>query len=212
MKRSRLFVCILAAGMLCVSTQALANVFASNIRITQQGSSGPFDGKFTDGTGLSLRFVLSDHADSVQAVIKNGAVVVRNITVKALSIGDTSIVWDGKNNSGAYVTSGTYALSLTAFDKGYSTYTEVSYPDASGLSMRGMSLITNPAIKSFGFIFDIDNGGVQGAVGPCRFSADGKPWGNKKDSASISYTSTGITLGPNEARWGVQSDADGLCM
>ena len=209
MKNSRLIFLLLVAGMLCVSTQALANVFASNIRITQQGGTGPFDCRFSDGTGIALRFVLSDRADSVVAVIKLGSTVVRNITATALLSGDNSIVWDGKDNDGLYVVTGAYTLSLTTYDKGYATYTEISYPDAAGLSQRGMTTVNNPALKSFGFIFDVDNGGIQGAVGACRFSADGKPWGDANGVAKISYTSSGITLGPGEARWGTQADDDG---
>ena len=209
MKNSRLFFLLLVAGMLCISTQALANVFASNVRVTQQGAAGPFDGRFSDGTGLSLRFVLSDHADSVLAVIKLGSTVVRNIKATNLPIGDTSIVWDGKDNAGLYVVSGAYTLSLITYDQGHASYTELSYPDATGLSQRGMTTVNNPALKSFGFIFDIDNGGIQGAVGSCRFAANAEAWGNVKDSAKLSYTSTGITLGSGEARWGAQADDDG---
>lgn len=209
MKYSRLLFLLLIAGMLCISSQVLANVFASNVRVTQQGTNAPFDGRWTDGTGLSLRFVLSDHADSVVAVIKLGATVVRNITAKNIPIGDTSIVWDGKDNAGAFVSGGAYALSLTTYDKGYSSYTQIAYPDAAVLSQRGMTTVNNPALKSFGFIYYIDNGGYQGVTGTGRFSADAKPWGNVKDSAKINYTSTGITLGSGEARWGTQSDADG---
>jgi flagellar hook assembly protein FlgD len=208
MKNSRLFFLLLVAGMLCVSTQALANVFASNVRVTQQGTAGTFDGRWTDGTGVSLRFTLSDHADSVVAVIKQGATVVRTIKATDLPNVDTSIVWDGKNNAGTYVTTGSYTLSLTTYDKGYSTYTALlSDVSAAGLSQRGGTTINNPALKSFGSIFYVDNGGFQGVTGPARLAANLDPWGDAKGVAKMSYT--GATLGSNDAKWGVQSDEDG---
>ena len=208
MKNSRLIFLLLIAGMLCVSTQALANVFASNVRVTQQGGTGPFDCRFTDGTGVSIRFVLSDHADSVVVVIKQGATVVRNLTAKSLLLGDNAINWDGKDNAGVYVTTGSYALSLTTYDKGYNTYTTLLADiSAAGLSQRGATTINNPALKSFGSVLYVDNGGFQSVTGPARLAADLEAWGDAKGVAKMSYT--GATLGSNDAKWGVQSDEDG---
>jgi hypothetical protein len=193
--------------VLLATSQALANVYASNIRVTQQGTQGVFDGKFSDGTGVSIRFVLSDHADSVIVTIKNGSVVVRTLKATKLALGDTSIVWDGKNTAGTYVGSATYTLSLTAYDQGYFSFTELVWVDAVGLSTRGMTTVNNPAVKSFGFAFGIDNGGFLGTTGIGKFSGDGEPWGDSKGVAKL--TNTGIALGTNEARWGPSADADG---
>lgn len=209
MKHLRILSILLLMSVMFTSPQLYANVFAHNIRVTQQGNTGPFDGIFTDGTGLEIRFVLSDHADSVVAVIKDGATVVRTFTTTNLSIGDTSVVWDGKDDNGAFVAAGThsYSVYLTTYDKGYASYTEISYPDAAGLSMRGMTTVTNPALKNFGYIFDVDNGGFLGTTGIGRFTADGMPWGDSKGVNKL--TNTGITLGPGEARWASQADKDG---
>ena len=208
MKNSRLFFLLLVAGMLCVSTQALANVFASKVRVTQQGGTGPFDCRFTDGTGIAIRFVLSDHADSVVVVINQGATVVRNMTAKSLLLGDNAINWDGKDNAGAYVTTGAYTLALTTYDKGYSTYTTLLADiAAAGISQRGATTINNPALKSFGSVIYVDNGGYLGVTGPAGLAADLEPWGDAKGVAKLTYT--GGTMGSNDVKWGVQSDEDG---
>jgi hypothetical protein len=207
MKYIRLLYASLLMTFLCTSSQLMANVFASNIRVTQQGEQGAFDNRFFDGTGVSIRFVLSDHADSVVALIKQGATVIRTFSTPNLSIGDTDVVWDGKDNNGVYVGSATYSVALTTYDKGYATYTEVSYPDAAGLSMRGMTTVNNPLLKNFGFVFDVDNGGFQGTTGVGRFTSDGMPWGNVKGTNQL--TTTGLALGGSEARWASQADKDG---
>jgi DNA/RNA endonuclease YhcR with UshA esterase domain len=209
MKSFRLLYALLLMAFMCTSSNLMANVFASNIRITQQGTQGPFDGRFSDGTGVAIRFVLSDHADSVVAVIKDGATVIRTFTTTDLSIGDTSVVWDGKDDNGVFVSPGAYnySISLATYDKGYATYTPISQPDGTGLSQRGMTTINNPSLKSFGFVFTVDNG-FQSIAGPARWAANLEPWGDVKDQAKMSFT--GLTaMGSNDIRWGVQSDEDG---
>ena len=85
--------------LLVTSGKVYANVFASNIRATQEGSNGGFDGNFSDGTGLAIRFVLSDHADSVVILIKEGATTIRTLKATDLAMGDDAIVWDGKDEN-----------------------------------------------------------------------------------------------------------------
>ena len=112
--------------LLAPAQQASANVFAHNIRITQPATDAPFDAKFTDGTGAGIRFVLSDHADSVVVNISLGMTPVRTLRGTNFLAGDTVLVWDGKNDGGVAVGTGDYTLMVTAFDKGYSKYTEES--------------------------------------------------------------------------------------
>jgi flagellar hook assembly protein FlgD/DNA/RNA endonuclease YhcR with UshA esterase domain len=207
MMRNLLTSCfIVMVAMLLVSSNAQADVFAMNIRVTNEGSTLPFDGRFTDGTGAAVRFTLSDRADSVVVNIRLSATLVRTISLPNFNIGDTLVVWDGKNDAGAFVSTGNYNFSVTTYNNGYGTYTEISYPDAAGLSQRGMTTVNNPALKNFGFIFDTDNSATT-AVGIGRYTADGKPWGNAKGTGTL--TSTGIALGASEARWGAQADKDG---
>lgn len=190
-----------------VAQYALADTFPSYVRVTQDNSTGIFDGRFNDGTGAAIRFILSDHADSVIVRIKSGQTVVRTLKGVNFSAGDTSVVWNGKTDAGADVANGTFSVQITAYDKGYSNYTEISYPDAAGLSTRGVTAITNPALKNFGMIFAVDNGGFLGAVGATRFTADGKPWGNSKGVPKLN--NTGLTLGPSDVRYSPEADNDG---
>ena len=52
-------------------------------------SDAPFDAKFTDGTGAGIRFVLSDHADSVVVKISLGMTPVRTLRGTNFLAGDT---------------------------------------------------------------------------------------------------------------------------
>ena len=184
--------------------QASANVFAHNIRITQPASDAPFDAKFTDGTGAGIRFVLSDHADSVVVNISLGMTPVRTLRGTNFSSGDTVLVWDGKNDGGVAVGTGDYTVMVTAFDKGYSKYTEIFY-DQPAIFTRGVTTIQNPELKNFGFIYAADNGGY--ATGVARHSADGRQWGNSKGVAKLN--NTGAVVGPANLRYSSESDEAG---
>jgi flagellar hook assembly protein FlgD len=191
-----------------VAQYALADTFPSFVRVTQENSTSLFDGKFNDGTGAAIRFILSDHADSVLVRIKSGQTVLRTIKGVNFAMGDTSVIWNGKTDAGATVRDGSYSIQITTYDKGHSAYTELAYPDASGLSTRGVSVVTNPALKNFGMVYGADNGGIQGGtVGITRFTADVNPWGNSKGVAKLS--NTGATVGPSELRHSPHADKDG---
>lgn len=208
MKYLRILFSVLLVSLLCAPTELYANVFAHNVRVTQQGGSGPFDGRFSDGTGIAIRFVLSDHADSVVAVIKDGGATVRTFTTVNLTRGDTAVIWDGKDNSGMYVTAGNYSytVELTTYDKGYATYTTV-YDEDHGIFTRGVTAITNPNLKNFGFIYTADNGGYNGkGTGVMRHAADGTEWGDVKGAAKVN--TTGSVIG-NLLRYSSEADEEG---
>ncbi len=208
MKKFSTVTVIALAVLLCLSAErALAVVFASNVRVTQPSSEAPFDLRFNDGTGAVIRFSLSDHADSVLVRIKSGVTVLRTIKATNVSLSDTLVLWDGKTTAGTNIPNGTYLIQIATYDQGHGTYTETFYNPAAGLSTRGVTAVTNPLLKNFGFIFAVDNGGYLGAVGAARFAGNTEAWGNVKDSAKL--TTTGITLGPGEARHSPHADQDG---
>ncbi|MCU0411306.1 MAG: hypothetical protein MUF82_02070 [Bacteroidetes bacterium] len=156
--RNLLTVCLVVlVTLLLAPSQAYADVFAMNLRVTNEGSNALFDGRFTDGTGAAIRFTLSDRADSIAVQIRLGATLVRTIYALNYAIGDTLVIWDGKDDSNALVAPGDYTFSVMAYNSGYGAYTEIAYPDAGGLSTRGVTTVNNPSLKNFGFIFDADN-------------------------------------------------------
>ena len=152
MTRVRTLFFLLLAGLLCLSTidQARADVYPSFVRITQEGSSDPFDGDFTDLTGAAIRFYLNDAADSVAIEIApaGGGPAVKRVVGYNLSAGDNAIIWDGSQNDGSPAPADSYALNLTAYSAGYSVYTQY-FLDTPSIFTRGVGSVNNPAPVSF---------------------------------------------------------------
>jgi flagellar hook assembly protein FlgD len=204
-----LLLCVLVLAIVAMGTQhTMANVFASNIRITQPNSTLPFDAKVNDGSGVGIRFTLSDHADSVIVSINRGATYINSAKGINFNNGDTIIVWNGRDFSNNLVTTGDYTITVTAFDKGYNKYTEIFWNDTYGIFTRGVTAITDENLKNFGFIYSADNGGYGGAgTGVVRHSGDGRPWGNAQGIAKI--TNTGAVVGPANLRYSSEATDDG---
>ncbi|MCK5572824.1 MAG: hypothetical protein KAJ12_08680, partial [Bacteroidetes bacterium] len=195
---------VFAVSAFFIAEPASANVFPSNVRVTQEGSDDSFDGKFTDGTGAAIRFVLSDHADSVVVVLKDNGTIIRTLRGLDMSMGDTSVVWDGKDDLGGDVGNGDYSIQITTYDAGHSAYTELFWDDPA-IFTRGVTSVRNPAMMNFGFMFAAGNGGY--VTGVARHSADGVQWGDVKGDAKL--TNTGATVGPSNLRYSSESDVDG---
>ncbi len=207
MKIVRLFSVFFVAAitLLCVK-DIRADVFAHNIRITQPNSSALFDGKFNDGTGAAIRFVLSDKADTVTIAISSGSTIVKKIIGLNYVAGDTVVVWDGTTTSGSTVTSGVFNVTVTAANSGYSQYTLI-FDANPPISTRGVTTIKNPALKNFGFIYAASSGDEY-ATGVARHSADGTMWGDVKGAAKL--TTTGLALGGANARYSSEADNEGF--
>jgi flagellar hook assembly protein FlgD/DNA/RNA endonuclease YhcR with UshA esterase domain len=202
---STLCLTVLVLALLCgTAQQAAADVFAHNVRVTQPTSNDPFDAKFNDGTGAAIRFVLSDHADSVLVMISNTGGTIRTLKATNLPSGDTLVVWDGNNFMGVPVPSGDYSIRIAAYDKGYNAYTEIFY-EQPAIFTRGVTAIRNDRFKNFGFIYSADNGGY--ATGVARHSADGRLWGNSKGVAKLD--NTGAVVGPANLRYSSEADDEG---
>ncbi len=202
--RKFFFLLTLAVMIFFVPREADAKVFVHNIRVTQPDSNLPFDGKFDDGSGAAIRFTLADRADSIFILIYNGATLVRTVSDTGYSNRDTLLVWDGKNNLGAYVPSGNYTFEVKTWNAGYSVYKTLHYSQPA-IYTRGVTTIKNKALKNFGFIYTADNGGY--ATGVARHAANGEMWGNAQGTALL--TTTGVPVGPQDVRFSSEADDEG---
>ena len=194
--------------MLVATGTVYANTFASHIRATQEGSNGGFDGSFTDGTGLAIRFDLSDHADSVIILIKEGATTVRTLKATDLPLGDAAVVWDGKDENGVDATLGdhSYSVWVSTYDQGHSSFTVLSDVDHN-IYTRGVTSITNPNLKNFGFIYTADGGGYNGnGMAVMRHTADGAEWGDVMGNAHLTTTGEPIS---GTLRYSSEADSEG---
>lgn len=202
-----IFSSIVAVTFLCtllIQSEAYANVFAHNIRVTQPGSNAPFDGRFDDGSGAAIRFTLVDRADSLWINIYSGATLVRTITETGYTSRDTFVVWNGNNNSGNPVASGNYTFEVKTWNSGNGAYTSLHYSQPA-IFTRGVTTIKNKNLKNFGFIYSASNGGY--VTGVARHAANGEQWGDVQGNALV--TTTGTPVGPSDLRFSSEADDDG---
>ena len=174
-----LFAIALAAMLtLCIADRAYADVYASNVRITQDFSLAAFDGNFADGTGAAIRFTLNDNADSVVMAITPaaGGAAIKTLRGTGLSRGDNSITWDGSQNGGSAAPAGPYRVEITAYSKGYASWTQIFDSGGIGIFTRGVDVNRDPTSRDFGFAYAGNSGGSLG-FGILRTAADGSPAG-----------------------------------
>ena len=193
------------AALLAPAQQAAANVFAHNIRVTQPTSTDPFDAKFNDGTGAAIRFVLSDHADSVLVMINSGAITIRTLRGINFPSGDTLRRVGRQQFRWHPVSPPATIRSWSRRSTRGTTPTPRSSTTQPSIFTRGVTAIRNTALKNFGFIYAADNGGY--ATGIARHSADGRLWGNSKGVAKLN--NTGAVVGPANLRYSSEADEEG---
>ncbi|MBL1214167.1 MAG: T9SS type A sorting domain-containing protein [Ignavibacteriae bacterium] len=202
------FLALLLLFSIFSASNVLANVFAHNVRITQEDSELPFDGKFTDGTGAAIRFTLSDAADTVVVSIYNDAMaVVRTITATAFTVGDNLIIWDGNDDASAVVPDGDYTVSIYTAHQGYAAYTDIVNYEV-GIFTRGVTTVKTQDVKNFGFTYSASGGGY--ASGITRHSNDMTEWGDMMGAAALSYTTTEpAVVGSDNLRYSSEADDEG---
>ena len=172
------FLLAIVAVLFCSPDRGYADVYASNVRITQDFSTAAFDGTFADGTGAAIRFTLNDNADSVWVAITPaaGGAAIKNIRKVGLTRGDNYVAWNGSKNDSSAAPAGAYRVSITAYSKGYASWTQ--FFDSGGISIftRGVDSNRDTTSKDFGFMYAGNSGGPLG-FGILRLAADGSPAG-----------------------------------
>ncbi len=140
-------------------TQSINNTMAATLigkKVKADTSSVNFDGT----TQPTIGFNLANTAADVQIKIldANGD-TVRTIDAGARPSGDTSLTWDGKDDSGSAVSAGSYTFSVSATDAQGNAVT--STPFVLGLvegvkyTSSGASLLVNGAEINFSDVQEI---------------------------------------------------------
>jgi|GEM_PF-1704706 len=204
--RTKLLLVLVAVLSLSIVERSEAKVYASHVRFTQDGSTAPFDGSFADRSGMAIRFILNHTADSVviNVVPAGGGPAVKTLRKSAVPAGDNSMIWNGSNNSNTPAPTGAYKVQITAYHRGFASYSEYHLSTPS-IFTRGVGSVNNPALRWFGFIYTASNGGYVTGIG--RHASSGRQWGNVPDSAFL--TSTGVPVGPSDLRYATTVDQDG---
>ncbi len=208
---SKLLQFFLILLLLCFSSNTFfANVFPHNIRITQPDSEFIFDGNFNDGSLAAIRFTLSDNADNITVNILNeNSEIVRSIQATNFSMGDTLVIWDGKDDLAADVPGGNYNVSIKTSSAGYTEYTVLANIEV-GIFTRGVTSMKSTEVKNFGFVYSASGGGY--AAGVTRHTNDLAQWGDTKGDATLTVTYDGDigTVGSDNLRYSSEAHSDGF--
>ena len=206
--RTLFLLALVAALALGVTGQSYAKVYASYVRVTQEGSALPFDGSFADRSGATIRYLLNHAADSVviNVVPSGGGASLKRLWAGVSLAGDNSINWDGSQDNGTPTPVGAYKLEITAYHGGFATYTQY-HLSTPAISTRGVSSVNNPALRYFGFIYTASTAGLNYPSGAVRHAPYGPQYGIAPDSGAL--PTTGLVLGTTERRYATTVDQDG---
>lgn len=192
------FVSVVVAMVFVLSGMVYADVFASRIKITNPNGS-PFDGKFTDGTGLKVSYILNDTATSVELKVYNAATnaVTASVVSSPQKRGMNSISWDGNGSAGGQK----YYVKLQATQKPHSdaNYTATYFQITSdipplitrGIYTRGLDINNNMDSRGFGYWYSSSsdpgiNSGYK--LGTLRYNPDGSFAGSDSNHPILKQT------------------------
>ena len=135
-------------NLLAAQNNSLAVNSASFIggNVKANGSAVNFDGS----TSAELQFNHSVPTTSGTVTITNSAgKVVRTATVGALSSGDSSMVWDGRDNSGALLPAGAYNFTVKGISASGTAVSAATYTTG---RVDGVSFANNTPTLSIGAV------------------------------------------------------------
>lgn len=196
---------LLVVVFCCCSGLLHADVFASRIRISNPDGS-PFDGKFNDGSGLKVSFVLNDTATAVELKFYQTGTnaVVASVLGGALGAGEHSMIWTGAGSSSG----AKYYVKIEATQKPrsadshswfYFNQTADHAPLISrGIYTRGVDINNNMDTRGFGYWYasNADPGVNDGyRLGTLRYNADGSFAGTGTDGHPILVKTLGTANG-----------------
>lgn len=171
MRKSILFFIVLIILSLLMTHNIYANVYSSQLKVSNPDGS-PFDGSFTDSTGVQLYFILNDSTSSVIIKIKDASdgSVIAEIDAGALARGSHTIIWDGSGSASGKV----YIYEVTARQNNYSNTEWIIFFDsgAADIYSRGLDVVTNMSNPLFGLMYAPNKGGPLG-TGITIYNPDG---------------------------------------
>ncbi|MBI3110022.1 MAG: T9SS type A sorting domain-containing protein [Ignavibacteriales bacterium] len=182
----KFFLCSCILVLLALPRTLQADVFGSGIRFTNPDGSS-FDGSVTDGTGLTIHFILNDTASSVIVRIHNASNnnVLHTINLTNVPQGPNSTTWDGTGGA-----TGTYYVSIEAgrTPRSSTSYSLIRFINTADLGQaifsRGVDLVRNQNNPNFGFVYASNTGGDL-KTGFTRYTAAGDPAGTDPGNPTL---------------------------
>jgi flagellar basal-body rod modification protein FlgD len=114
--------------------------------VTADGNSISFDGS----DAVTLKYNLSGASSTSTVTISDSSGnTVKTATIDAQSAGNNTYTWDGKNNSGTVVASGTYNFAISSTSSSGSSVTATTYTSG---DVTGVSLVSGSPVLSIGSV------------------------------------------------------------
>ncbi|WP_040550083.1 hypothetical protein [Pedosphaera parvula] len=174
------------AGLLILSPEARANVYATNIKL----NNGTTNIVAASGASVNISYILNEPATAGTTVqVLSGTSVVRTFTIASGNAGTlkgvNNISWDGKDNTSQNAPGGTFSVSITPAAIGYTNWTQISSDTNAGNYVNtptGIAVDKNPTSPYYGRVF-VGNSqtGPNAATNPGdvvgiqKLNADGSP-------------------------------------
>ncbi|GEM_PF-1290853 len=144
-----------------LSLNLYANIFASGITVTYNGSFP-----------ATIGYFLNEKASSVQVIIREwpSLTVKKTFTLGATLLGPNEVQWDGTFDGGGSATTGTYVIEINASDAvGHTRWQQISYktgPDSWFWSPAGVATNSRDYSPYFGMIYVAERtGGTSSSSG-----------------------------------------------
>jgi flagellar hook assembly protein FlgD len=218
MKKALTVVAVLFS--LCIGV-SYADVFASGYKVTNPDGT-PFDGKFTDGTGVKVWYYLNDTATAVVVRVinaSNGSTAATiNAGAQGVSSNPNSVEWDGATavNGGKYYFS-VETTGPVGSETGYSITKFVATSlTGKNIYTRGVDANIYMNTRGFGNIYAVNSDNSSNdrlRTGVLRFNADasynGTEAGNPMLMSSLGTTNGGTMDWSGLAPWYSTVCADG---
>ncbi len=197
MKKNIFFLLLVFIISVSITIDIKANVYAAQLKISNPDGS-PFDGSFTDGTGIQLSFILNDSASTVIIRIKDASdnSTLTEINAGALGRGYHSVRWDGNGTSNGKV----YLYEVATTQNNYSNSVWTMFYDSgpADIFSRGLDVVTDMSNPLFGLMYAPNKGGPLG-TGITIYNPDGSHYDPFLVAPDIT---SGGTI-----NWGIGSDA-----
>lgn len=154
-----------AVAVAAVATTARANVYPTSLKQSSNSLNK------TASEMVSLSYLLNEDATGVSVDILNSSnTVVRTISPGAQTKGVQSILWDGKDNSAAFLPNGNYSFRVNTTGAERAAWTQISTDSDlnSFFVPRGVAVNKNPNSPYYGRVYVAESRGGQPTVAPVR--------------------------------------------
>lgn len=190
----KLFTFVAFLVLVCLSSQSMANVFASGIKISNPDvtdyalANNTWDNNFADGSGIKIWYIVNENGGTTLSATINvydGVTKVASLKAGAPVKGVNSYVWTGWDNAGQPVPAGKYTFDIMVSDGiGHTSFDSLwvagafyqnggkDLDNGTSFAYRGTASVKDHSSNAFGRVY-VGRGTSSGTNGIYELRADG---------------------------------------